>query len=196
MKAMHASAVVLAAALGAAACSRSDDGAIEAKTVVAAPEQESAETPLTASSTADFVEKVAMANLLEIETSKIAAQKTSKDNVRQFAQTTMTESEAAKGDLDRLSAQSEPPLTAPIAPDETASAVIQELNEASADELDARYLDAVVSAHQRAVDELERYAQSGVDAGLRAWATQKLPRLRARLQEADTLRQSVNIAPS
>jgi predicted outer membrane protein len=105
----------------------------------------------------------------------------------------MREAAEAIREFERIAAEAG--LRAPSAPDAAAGAAIEAIRRVDADAVDARYLDAFISTRQAAIDELERYVQTGGNPDLRAWASEELPRLRARLQEADLLRQSVNVAP-
>jgi putative membrane protein len=190
---LFCAALLLGVAFAIAACGRSQEQASGSPPRLATPVTEAPASPVQASSTKAFVTKLAMANLINAETSRIAAQKTRSPGVRQFARTLITEIDAWRPELERLSANAG--VSPPGEPDAAATATIEDIRGTDARGLDARYLDAVIATRQAAIDEAERYAQMGDDADLRIWASHTLPALRARLQEADTLRQTVNLNP-
>jgi putative membrane protein len=186
-------ALVLAVAFAVTACGRGPEQPSETLPPLATPESAPV-SPLQASSTMAFVNKLTMASLIETETSRIAAQKTHNDAVRQFSRTLIAEASGGMRELARLSSGAG--VAPPVAPDTGATATIDAVRQADARVIDANYLDAIIATRQAAIDEIERYAQSGDDVHLRAWASASLPALRERLQEADLLRQSVNVRPS
>jgi putative membrane protein len=142
-----------------------------------------------ASSTGVFVSQLATGAIVEVESSRIAAARSRNDDVRQFARTLIAEGEATRGEIERIAQE----LGAPQPSLDAASTdTIERVRQADAASLDARYLDAIINARQMAIGEVERYAQYDESADLRAWARESLPTMRARLQEADVLRQAAN----
>ncbi|MBL8551212.1 MAG: DUF4142 domain-containing protein [Hyphomonadaceae bacterium] len=147
--------------------------------------------PTRASSTEAFVARLTMTHRLETDASRLARARARHTLVRAFAATTLREAEASGETLARLAAAGGAP--APSALDGPARAALDTIRAADAKSFDARYLDEIIEAREAAIDELERYAATGADDSLRVWAADALPMQRARLQEADTLRQSVNL---
>jgi predicted outer membrane protein len=144
-----------------------------------------------ASSTESFVARVAASRRIEIEASRVALRRAAHPLVRQFARSAEREAQAALREFRGLAAAADAP--APGALDGDAGAAIAAVRASNARSVDAHYLDVVIRARETAIDELERYREGGANDALRAFCADQLRTLRTRLQEADTLRQSVNL---
>jgi putative membrane protein len=188
MTRLLACAVISAAAAAAVACGRPASDTAETTPPLATPET-APETVAQASNTSAFVSQLATGAVVEVESSRIAAARSRNDSVKQFARTLITEGEATRSELERIAQELGAPL---LTLDSASMDAIERVRQADAESLDARYLDVIINARQTAIDEVERYAQYGESADLRAWARESLPTMRVRLQEADVLRQAAN----
>ena len=136
-------------------------------------------------STQDFVTKVAISDMFEIQTSKLAAQK-GNENIRAFAQQMITDHTKTTNELKALVSEVNAKL--PSGLDSEHQKKLDQLQKLGADQFDATYASMQVQAHEDAVKLFETYSSTGDDAQLKAWAAKTLPALKEHLQHAKTLK--------
>lgn len=129
-----------------------------------------------------FVTAAAQANMIELETSKLALAQTRSEDVKQFAQQIIADHTAAAAKLKDAAAQAKLPLPTGFGP--TDEDKLKELKAAKPDAFDSAYLRMQVGVHERAVTLFRNYASNGTDATLRAFAADSLPVLEAHLRHA------------
>lgn len=136
--------------------------------------------------TADFVKEVAMSDMLEIESGKLAQQRGPAD-VKTFADQMITDHTKTSSGLKQLVQDSAVKAQLPTALDSKAQGKLDDLKKAKDDDFAADYADMQVSAHKDAVSLFERYAKGGDNAKLKDWAGQTLPTLKHHLDMAQKL---------
>jgi putative membrane protein len=136
-------------------------------------------------STQDFVTKVAVSDMFEIQSSKLAAQK-GNENIRAFAQQMITDHTKTTNELKGLVGKAKAKL--PSGLDAEHQKKLDQLQKLAADQFDATYASMQVQAHEEAVKLFEAYASTGDDAQLKAWAAETLPALKEHLQLAKALK--------
>ena len=136
-------------------------------------------------STQDFVTKVAVSDMFEIQSSKLAAQK-GNENIRAFAQQMITDHTKTTNELKGLVGKAKAKL--PSGLDAEHQKKLDQLQKLSADQFNATYASMQVQAHEEAVKLFEAYASNGDDAQLKAWAGKTLPALKEHLQHAKALK--------
>jgi putative membrane protein len=130
--------------------------------------------------TATFVAKVPGANMFEIESSKLALEKASADDVKKFAQQMIDDHTKAgedfKAALEKVETTS---ATKPSgsAMDARQQGMMDELKSASGDDFEAKYIKMQTDAHKEAVALFSAYANSGDDPALKEFAKKTLPTL-------------------
>lgn len=130
--------------------------------------------------TATFVQQAMVGNLFEVESSKLAADRSEAPAVREFARQMIDDHSAAGVKLaEALTAAklARPPLKL----DARHQAIYDELAARKGRDFDRAYVDAQLKAHVDAVALFEGYAATGEDARLRALASELVPRLKAHL---------------
>jgi len=141
---------------------------------------------LAATSTPDFVSKATISNLYEIETSKLALQNATRDDVKTFAQRMIDDhSKAAvdmKAALSGASAQN-----APQALDDTHKAALDALGKTTGASFDSGYIAEQKTAHDDAVTLFTDYSKGGDDPKLKDFAAKTLPTLVAHQQHVQKL---------
>ena len=135
---------------------------------------------------ADFVNKAAVSNMFEIQSSQLAQQKTQNDRVREFAQR-MVQDHTAAGDRLKSTAQSIQGVTVPTSLDQPHQQMMQTLQNASGTGFDRAYVQMQVTAHRDAVSLFDRYAQNGENPQLKQFAQQTVPTLREHLQSVEQI---------
>ncbi len=143
-----------------------------------------------ATATADFVHNVTIANEFEIQSSRVALQKTKSPAVRAFAQTMID-------DHTNAGAKFKTALQASTAPnkhvvngilDAGHQKTMSQLQTDSPAAFDADYITAQTNAHKEAVDLFTDYSKTGEDASLKQFASDTLPTLQRHYDEAKKLK--------
>ena len=126
--------------------------------------------------TGQFAAKATMSNMLEIETSRLALERTKAAPIRDFAQMMMTDHTKASQELDAILKEGN--ANAPVSKlDASHQQQVDTLKKAEAARFDRDYVALQVKAHDDAVALFRTYAQSGTDAKLKAFAQKMLPDL-------------------
>jgi predicted outer membrane protein/sporulation protein YlmC with PRC-barrel domain len=139
---------------------------------------------------ADFVNRAAISNMFEIQSSQLAQQKAQNDRVRQFAQS-MVQDHTAAGDKLKSTAQGIQGATVPTSLDQPHQQMVQTLQSASGPGFDRNYVQMQVMAHRDAVSLFDQYAQNGDNQQLKQFAQQTLPTLREHLQSVEQIQTSL-----
>ncbi|MGO4573293.1 DUF4142 domain-containing protein [Microvirga sp. 2TAF3] len=146
------------------------------------PAQPDAQAP----AAADFVNKAAVSNMFEIQSSQLAQQKSQNDRVRQFAQR-MVQDHTAATDKLKSTAQGIQGVTVPASLDQPHEQMMQTLQNASGAGFDRAYVQMQVTAHRDAVNLFDQYAQNEDNPQLKQFAQQTLPTLREHLQSVEQI---------
>lgn len=177
-----------AIALSLAACNRNADDA------VAPPDANPAATiptPANEAAAPDYIAKAADADMLEIETSKIALTRASSAEVKKFAQMMVDAHTKSTADLKAALAASGLAITPPAMLPDDMKKKVDDLNAVDMAGFDRAYMDMQVDAHQSALDLHTRYAQDGDNAQLKAAAAAIAPVVQEHYTHATTLRDSL-----
>jgi putative membrane protein len=121
--------------------------------------------------TPKFVEMVASSNMFEIESSKLAEQKSQSEDIKAFAEQMIADHTKAGEDL-KATGQTPPMKYAP-----KHAGMIKLLEAADGADFDALYLDMQAQAHMEAVMLFRTYSASGDDEKVVAFAKKTLPTL-------------------
>lgn len=139
-----------------------------------------------APSTADFVKEAAGSDMLEIAAARIAQQKGNTEE-KKFAAQMITDHTKTSNDIQGFVRSGQVKATIPAKLDSSAQKKLDDLNSAKPDEFAATYDPMQVSAHKDAVSLFERYAKSGDNKMLQAWAETTLPTLKHHLAMAEQM---------
>jgi len=139
-----------------------------------------------APATADFVKEVAISDMLEIDSSKLAEQKGNAQEKR-FAQQMVTDHTKTSGELKALVHDGKVQATLPTALDNSQQSKLDKLKGSTGKDFSSDYDSYQVSAHGDAVSLFERYAKGGDNTALKDWAGKTLPALKHHLEMANEL---------
>jgi putative membrane protein len=128
-----------------------------------------------AENTQDFVDKAAVGGRFEVDSSKIAQDKVTDQNVKEFAQKMIEDHNATNAKLESITGEQR--LQLPVDLDARHKSELQKLRDAAAP-LDQPYVEMQRSAHADAVSLFEQYAKDGDNAPLKAFAQETLPTLK------------------
>lgn len=182
------------AALSFAACSPKTE-----ETKGAATPTEQAQTPdanpaATVPTPADetkadvFAMKAAASDMFEIEAAKLAATRSTNVQVKAFAKKMETAHTKSSDALKTAIAASGATITLPTMLPEDLQGKLDDLRKASDSDFDKAYADSQVDAHQAALNLLQRYAQDGDTAAIKAFAAALAPTVQEHLNMAEGLK--------
>jgi len=171
-------AVVLA--LGAAP-------AFAAQKTTAAPHKQTSTAKAANDNT--FVTKAAEGGLAEVELGKLATEKASSDQVKQFGQRMVDDHSKANDELKTLAQQKN--ITLPTSISAKDKAERDRLAKLSGAAFDRAYMSAMLSDHKKDVSEFRVESTSGKDADIKAFAAKTLPTLEEHLKLAQDANKAV-----
>lgn len=182
------------AALSVAACGQKADetkGAATPAEQAATPDANPAATiptPSDETKAATFVEKAAASDMFEIEAAKLVAKRSTNADVKAFAAKMEKAHAKTTEDLKAAISASGAALAPPTALPEDLQGKLDDLTKADAKDFDKKYADSQVDAHQAALNLLQRYAQDGDTAALKAFAAATAPTVQEHLNMAEGLK--------
>lgn len=138
------------------------------------------------SADASMLKDIAEANLAEVETGRIALEKTSNGEIKSFAQ--MMVNDHSKGLSDTKALASAKGVDLPVGPSVKHKAVALELKALKGNTFDSRYVkQAGVGDHEATEKLLKKTQAQAKDADLKALAAKMLPVVQGHLQHAQQL---------
>jgi putative membrane protein len=155
-----------------------------ALSLFAAPFAASSQTMINAE---QFAEKVAVSDMFEIESGKLAQQKGKNAEVKKFGEQMVQDHTKTTTELKELINSGKVKATPPSAMDNEHQDKLKQLQSTSGDQFDSAYASAQVKAHEEAVTLFRNYSTSGENAELKNWAAKTLPALQQHLQHAKSL---------
>ena len=144
------------------------------------------------SETRDYVQKAAMGDMLEVESSRLALNRSAMPEIKKLAQDmvdahTMT-SDELKARLVRAGLIVELPATL----DDEHKRKVDDLRAASARDFDAKYLELQKQGHDEALSIHRDYAMNGTLADLKAFAADTVPKIEMHLKMATDLQSKMS----
>jgi putative membrane protein len=182
------------AALSLAACGQKSDetkGAATPAEQAATPDANPAATvPTLADETkADvFAAKMADSDLFELEAAKLAASRSTNPSVKKFAMMMEAAHKKTGDGLKAAISASGAAITLPTMLSKDMQDELDDLSKADAKDFDKDYADAMVDAHQSALNLLQRYAQDGDTPALKTFAAETAPKVQEHLNMAEGLK--------
>jgi putative membrane protein len=137
--------------------------------------------------TPDFVKEVAISDMFEIESSKLAQQKGNAAE-KTFASQMVSDHTKTSTELKGLVTGGKVKADLPTAMDSSHQSKLDKLKGESGNDFSSDYDSMQVSAHKDAVSLFERYAKGGENADLKNWAGKTLPALKHHLDMAEKLK--------
>jgi putative membrane protein len=136
--------------------------------------------------TADFVKEVAISDMFEIESSKLAQEGNAPEKT--FASQMVTDHTKTSTELKSLVSSGKVQAELPTALDSSHQDKLDKLKGESGKDFSSDYDSDQVSAHKDAVSLFNRYAKGGDNSDLRDWAGKTLPALQHHLEMAEGLK--------
>jgi putative membrane protein len=133
----------------------------------------------------EFVTKVAISDMFEIQSGKIATQKGSA-SIKSFAERMVKDHTKTSQELKSMVENGKARL--PTTLDGEHERQLEQLHKLEGEQFNSTYASMQIQAHEEAVTLFEEYSQSGTDLELQAWATKTLPALKEHLEHAKKLK--------
>jgi putative membrane protein len=139
-----------------------------------------------APTTADFVKEVAISDMFEIQSSRLAQDKGNAPE-KSFASQMITDHTKTSTELKGLVSSGKVQAEVPAALDSSHQSKLDKIKGESGKDFSSDFDSDQVSAHKDAVSLFERYAKGGDNAALKDWAGKTLPTLKHHLEMAQNL---------
>jgi len=154
----------------------------EVATQDTAPKSASTKPTDVTATTKRYAEGAAMGDMFEIESSRVALDRSKSEDVKRFAQemidTHTKTSDELKSTLVRIGLIIEPPTML----DTLHQGLLDELKSTNAQELDVRYIAQQKNAHNEALTLHKSYASNGDMADLKALASATVPKIEKHIE--------------
>jgi putative membrane protein len=137
--------------------------------------------------TATFVAQAAFGNMFEVESSKLALERSKAGPVKAFAQRMLDDHSAAAVKFKEAVLEAKLAMP-PDKLDAKHQAIMDELAGKQGADFDQAYIAAQHKAHVETVELFKGYAQAGEDTRMRAFAAELLPKLEAHLDQVAKMR--------
>ncbi len=139
-----------------------------------------------------FVEEAAAGGMAEVELGKLAQQKATNEQVKQFGARMVQDHTKANDELKALASSKGVQL--PAGPTKSQQRDMDKMNKLSGAEFDRDYTKHMLADHKKDVSLFEKQSKSGKDADLKAFAGKTLPTLQEHLQMVQALNDTVKNA--
>ncbi len=127
--------------------------------------------------TADFLKNAGIGGKFEVDSSKVALEKSHNNEIKAFAQKMVDDHSMANDELKSTAASENLESAIPDDLDAKHQRMLDKLKSDSADKFDADYIKAQNDAHKEAIAAFRKYSAKGDDKALKDFATNTLPAL-------------------
>jgi putative membrane protein len=130
-----------------------------------------------------FMHEAALGGLVEVELGRLASEKASSDEVKQFGQRMVTDHGKANTELKALAEKKS--VTLPTELDSKHKQTVEKLSKLSGAAFDRAYMDEMRKDHKKDVSAFRQQSMSGSDPDVKSWAAATLPTLQEHMQMAE-----------
>jgi len=132
---------------------------------------------------------VANDSMAEVELGKLASQKASNEQLKQFAQKMADDHGKANDELKKIA--SDKNITLPNEPDAKHKAKIDKLSKLTGEAFDRAYTQEMVAGHRKAVSAFRSESKGGKDPEVKEFASKTLPTIEDHLKQIEDLNKTV-----
>jgi putative membrane protein len=132
----------------------------------------------------DFMIKAAQGGMMEIEATRLAQEKATSSEVKEFARKLEQDHQKANEQLKQLAAQKNVDLPSDMGKH---AAMVEKIRNLSGDKFDKEFMKMQVNHHKKDVNEFQKQTTRAMDSDVKAFASATLPTLQQHLQEAQQL---------
>jgi putative membrane protein len=131
-----------------------------------------------------FIEEAAQGGMAEVEHGKLAAQRATHPQVKQFAERMVADHTKAHDELKTIAGARG--VTPPTTVERKHHRQMEKLGKLQAADFDHEYMKQMVDDHKKTVALFEKQAKSGKDGDLKSFAIKTLPTLKEHLAQAQS----------
>jgi putative membrane protein len=131
------------------------------------------------------MKEAAGGGMAEVQLGKLAQEKSSSDQVKQFGQRMVDDHSKANQQLEQMAQQKNVRL--PKQPGAREQAEKARLEKLSGDEFDKAYMSHMVADHKKDVAEFQKESSAARDPEIKSFASQTLPTLQEHLKQAQSI---------
>ncbi|HEX5110843.1 MAG TPA: DUF4142 domain-containing protein [Vicinamibacterales bacterium] len=135
-----------------------------------------------------FIKEAVEGGLAEVEIARLAAQKATSPEVKQFAQRLVDDHGKANAKLSAIAAQKS--IATPTAVEGKGKKSLDKLSKASTEDFDRTFMKMMVDNHKKGVSNYKKVAESATDSEVKAYASETLPTLEDHLRIAQQISDS------
>ncbi|MGM9476073.1 DUF4142 domain-containing protein [Pedobacter sp. GSP4] len=128
---------------------------------------------------AKFTTQAAVGGMAEVELGKMALEKSTNEQVKEFATMMVKDHGMANTELMAIAKQKN--ITLPSTVDDEHKKKMEDLSKKSGKDFDKAYVDAMVSGHKSTLKLMEDESRDGKDVDLKAFATKTAPVVQSHL---------------
>jgi putative membrane protein len=141
----------------------------------------------------DFIVDQLEDGAAEIALGKLAAERATNPQVKEYAQMMVRDHQMAGDELKQAATRANVQVTEPADLDNDHKDVQEDLMKLSGRDFDKKYIDVMIDEHQEAVNEIERKVDDN-NVEIKAWAAKTLPKVRGHLEQAKQLKEALDKA--
>lgn len=138
---------------------------------------------------AKFATDAANAGMTEVAAGKVASEKATNPQVKEFAQMMVMDHTKANEELMAIAKTKN--ITLPTAPDADHQKMLTDVSAKTGKDFDKAYVDAMVDGHKKVASMLEDASKNCKDAELMAFATKTLPVVKTHLAKIEAIQSSL-----
>jgi len=131
-----------------------------------------------------FMIKAAQGGLMEVEAARLAQEKATSNEIKEFARKLEQDHTKANEDLKKLAAQKNVDLPTDMGEHK---AMLEKVRNLSGDQFDKQWMKMQVSHHKKDVNNFQKETTRAMDSDVRNFASTTLPTLQGHLQQAQQL---------
>ena len=144
------------------------------------------------SETRDYVQKAAMGDMLEVESSRLALNRSATPEIKKLAQDMVDAHTMTSDELKARLVRAGLIVELPAMLDDEHKKKVDDLRAASARDFDAKYLELQKEGHDEALNIHRDYAMNGTVADLKAFAADTVPKIEMHLKMATDLQSKMS----
>ena len=135
-----------------------------------------------------FAKDEALNAMVAVELGKLAAQKASRDDIKQLGQKIVDDRAKANDQLKDVASKENIPIAEAL--DSKRQSRVDKISKLSGEDFDKAYVKEELKDHEAEVRDFSAEAQSGADSNLKAFASNMLPTLQQELDQVKNLNKS------
>jgi putative membrane protein len=129
----------------------------------------------------EFMTKAAQSGMMEVQLAKIAQEKATSDEVKQYAKTLEQDHSKANEQLKKLAEQKGVDLPSDLGKHQE---MITKMSGLSGEKFDREYMKMQTKHHKKDISEFKKHTNRSMDSDVKAFAEAQLPTLEQHLQQA------------